>query len=52
MSKRICIVIDDEVDRKLRLIQAKEIQRTKSAVSYSGTVNQILKNSTKKIISN
>ncbi len=48
MSKRVCIVIDDEVDRKLRLIQAKEIQKTSSSVSYSGTVNKVLKNNLKK----
>jgi predicted transcriptional regulator len=48
MSKRVTIVIDDEVDKKLRAIQAKEIQSTSSAVSYSGTINKILKNNLKK----
>jgi len=48
MSKRVCIVIDDEVDKKLRKIQANEIQSTSSAVSYSSTVNKVLKNNLKK----
>ncbi len=48
MSKRVTIVIDEEVDKKLRIIQAKEIQRTSSAVSYSGTINKILKINLKK----
>ncbi len=48
MSKRITIMIDDDLDRKLRLIQAKEIQNTSSSVSYSGTLNKVLRNSLKK----
>jgi hypothetical protein len=48
MSKRVCIVIDDEVDKKLRSIQANEIRNTSSSVSYSGTINKILKNNLKK----
>ena len=48
MSKRVSIVIEDEVDKKLRMIQAKEIQKTSSAVSYSGIINKILKNNLKK----
>ena len=41
-------MIDDEVDKKLRTIQAKEIQNTSSSVSYSGTINKVLKNNLKK----
>jgi predicted transcriptional regulator len=48
MSKRVTILIDDEVDRKLRILQAKEIQSTSSSVSYSGTINKVLKNNLKK----
>jgi hypothetical protein len=48
MSKRITIMIDDDLDKKLRLIQAKEIQNTSSSVSYSGTLNKVLRNSLKK----
>jgi predicted transcriptional regulator len=48
MNKRVTIMIDDEVDKKLRIIQAKEIQSTSSSVSYSGTINKVLKNNLKK----
>jgi len=42
MAKRITIMIDDDLDRKLRLIQAKEIQSTTSSVSYSQIINKTL----------
>ena len=48
MSKRVSIIIEDEVDKKIRMIQAKEIQNTSSSVSYSGTINKVLKNNLKK----
>ena len=48
MSKRVTILIDDEVDKKLRILQAKEIQSTFSSVSFSETINKILKNNLKK----
>ncbi len=48
MSKRVTIMIEDEVDKKLRLIQAKEILSTSSSVSYSSTINKILKTNLKK----
>jgi predicted transcriptional regulator len=43
MAKRITIMIDDDLDKKLRLIQAKAIQRTSNSVSYSSMVNEILR---------
>ncbi len=48
MSKRITIMIEDEVDKKLRTIQAKTIQSTSSSVSYSSIINKILKTNLKK----
>ena len=42
MSKRITIMIDDEIDKKLRLIQAKQIANTSSSVSYSQVLSDIL----------
>ena len=42
MAKRITIMIDDDLDRKLRLLQAREIQSTTSSVSYSQIINQTL----------
>ena len=48
MSKRVTIMIDDEVDKKIRSIQGNEIKNTSRSVSYSGTINKILKNNLKK----
>jgi len=36
-------MIDDEIDKKLRLIQAKLISKSNSSVSYSAVINEILK---------
>ncbi len=43
MSKRTTIMIDDDVDKKIRTKQAYEIKKTLGSVSYSTTVNQILR---------
>jgi len=43
MFKRITIMIDEDLDKKLRLIQAKAIQNTTSSVSYSRVINEILR---------
>jgi predicted transcriptional regulator len=43
MSKRVTIMIDDEIDKKLRLIQAKEITKTNSSISFSQVVNDMLR---------
>jgi len=43
MSKRITIMLDDDLDKKLHLIQAKEIQRTNSSVSYSKVINETIR---------
>jgi hypothetical protein len=36
-------MIEDDLDKKLRVIQAKAIQSTNSSVSFSNTVNKILR---------
>ena len=36
-------MIDDDLDKKLRLIQAKEITKTNSSISYSQVVNDMLR---------
>jgi len=36
-------MIDDDLDRKLRLKQAQQIKKSKKSVSYSRVVNQILR---------
>lgn len=43
MSKRVTIMIEDDLDKKLRLLQAKMIQQSSSAVSYSSVMNEVLK---------
>ena len=48
MAKRITIMLDDDLDKKLRLIQAKAIQSTASSVSFSTVLNETLRNSLKK----
>lgn len=41
-------MIDDDIDKKIRMIQAKMIQNTSSSVSYSKVINEILEKSIKK----
>jgi hypothetical protein len=43
MAKRITVMIDDDIDKKLRQIQAKMIQSTSDSVSYSKVINETLK---------
>jgi hypothetical protein len=45
MSKRVTVMIGD--DKKLRIIQANAIQKTKSSVSYSSIINQVVKKNIK-----
>ncbi len=40
--KRISIMIDVELDKKLRLEQAKLIQKTKVGVTFSSVINYVL----------
>jgi hypothetical protein len=41
-------MLDDDLDKKIRMIQAKEIQNTTSSVSFSETINKVLRNNLKK----
>ncbi len=43
MSKKVTIVIDDDLDKKLRQRQAKMIQQNNQSYSYSKTINGILR---------
>lgn len=43
MAKRITVVLDDEVLKKLRNIQAKQIKDTTESVSFSEVINEVLK---------
>ena len=43
MSKRVTIMIDDDIDKKLRLRQAKMIQQKQASYSYSRVINDALR---------
>jgi len=43
MAKRTTIMIDDDIDKKLRLIQAIQISKTQSSVSFSSVINEVLR---------
>ncbi|MCV0412770.1 hypothetical protein [Nitrosarchaeum sp.] len=43
MVKRITVMIDDDVDKKLRAKQVKIMQKTTSSCSYSKVINDTLK---------
>ena len=47
MSKRVTIMIDDDLDKKLRMLQAKKIQQEQSSYSYSKVLNETLRKSLK-----
>ena len=47
MTKRVTIMIDDELNKKIRLMQAKMIQKENKSISYSYVVNLLLKTSLK-----
>lgn len=48
MSKRVTVVIDDEVYERIQKLQAKMIQDTNRWVSFSKLINDNLAKSTKK----
>ena len=43
MGKRITIMIDEDLHKKLRLRQAKLIQQEQSSYSYSKVLNETLR---------
>lgn len=43
MSKRVTIMIDEDLDKKLRNRQAKMIQQSTKSVSYSRVINDVLR---------
>ncbi len=43
MSKRVTIMIDDDLDKKLRMRQAKLIQQEQLSYSYSKVLNETLR---------
>ncbi len=47
MGRRVTIMIDDDLDKKIRLRQAKMIQQNQTAYSFSKTLNEVLRKSLK-----
>ena len=47
MAKRITIMIDDDLVKKLHEIQANQIKKSKNSVSFSAIMNEILRKSLK-----
>jgi len=47
MTKRVTIMIDDDVDKKVRLRQAKQIQQTQATCSFSRVINDVLRKAMK-----
>lgn len=43
MAKRVTIMVDDDIDKKLRLRQAKLIQQEQTSYSYSKVVNETIR---------
>ena len=43
MSRRVTIMIEADLDKKIRAFQAKKLQKANASYSYSKAVNDILK---------
>ena len=48
MAKRVTIMLDEDLIKKLHDIQAKQIKETSESVSFSTVLNKALKQSMKK----
>jgi len=46
-KQRVCLLIDFEIYKKIRNIQAAQIKKTKRSVSFSQTVEDLVKNGIK-----
>ena len=43
MAKRITIMLEDDLNKKLHEMQAKQIKESKAAVSFSNVMNEALR---------
>ena len=48
MGKRITIVIDEDLVKKLHEIQAKQIKESTKSVSFSSVINEVIRKNLKK----
>ena len=49
MAKRITIMLEDDLLKKLHEIQAKQIKKTQKSVSFSRVLNEVLRKGLKLI---
>ena len=47
LAKRVTIMVDEDLDKRLRIKQAKLIQQTTANVSYSSVINSALRGKVK-----
>jgi len=47
IPKRITVVLDDQVVKKLRIVQSKKIIKSKKSVSFSSVINEELRKALK-----
>jgi hypothetical protein len=47
MGKRITIIIDDDVNKKIRLLQGKLIHKNKQGISFSRVLNDVCRDGLK-----
>ncbi len=47
MAKRITVVLDEKLDKKLRIIQSKKISKSTKHVSFSRVINEELRKALK-----
>jgi len=47
LGKRVTIIIDDDVNKKIRLLQGKLIQNSKQAISFSRVINDVCRDGLK-----
>ncbi len=47
MAKRITITLDDDLNKKLHELQAKQIKDSKKAISFSRVLNETLRKNLK-----
>lgn len=47
MSHRVTIMLDEDLDKKIRQMQARKIQKNNSTYSFSKTLNEVLRKALK-----
>ena len=47
MAKRVTIMLDDDLDRKIRIRQAEIIRKTQTSTSFSSVINDSLRGKVK-----